>query len=162
MDYEKLKQYIEYYKKSSIERNTDVDELFIAGIVTSQFVKFTGEDLDSIHDTLVREHIWMDIETAYKKVLEEIKEYDKDSDDYISNYCDDDEEKYEKEPYDYKIFLEAIKEAKKKNPKIYVTRYGIYTTEIFEEYAKLYHKTKELKKPIKKSNQKKKNNTIQI
>lgn len=151
MDYDKLKYRIECFRKYCEEDGLDADDLFIAGHIMNTFTEYTGEDLDTIGDTHPREGIWMNIKSSYEKVLEEIKNYDKDGDDYIVEYCGEDEEKYANEPYVYKIFLEAIKEAKKKNPKIYVTRYGPYTTEIFKEYAKLYHKSKEVKKkPLKK------------
>lgn len=141
MDYEKLKQHIENFRSYCKKDGIDADDLFITGHIMNMFTEYTGEDLETIGDTHPRENIWMRIKTSYEMVIKEIKEYDKNSDDYIVNYCNEDEEKYEKEPYNYKIFLKAIKEAKKKNPNIYITRYGRYTTEIFEEYAKLYHNT---------------------
>jgi len=149
MDYDKLKYIIENYKDGCVDKNMDVDDLFIAGVVTKQFVKFTGEDLSTINDTLVRDHIWMGIEASYKKVLDHIKNYDEY---YCSEFCDDDDEKEENNPYDYNILLEAIKEAKKKNPIIYVTRWGIFRTEIIEQYWKLYNKPKEIKHKKKATN----------
>ena len=157
MDYDKLKQIIETYKEKSIEDyNMDVDDLFIMGIITQQFVEFTGEDLSTINDTIVREHIWSGIESSYEKVIEHIKNY---VEYYGSEFCDDDDEKEKDNPYYYNILLEAIKEAKKKNPDIYITRWGIYRTEIIKQYWKLYNKPKE-QKPKKKPTKKKKDPNI--
>jgi hypothetical protein len=170
MNYDKLEYHLSGYRESCKEKGMDVDDLFLVGIITHQFVKFTGESLDTIGDTIVREHIWMDIESKYQKILDQIKNYDEDM---YFQFCDEDEEKCEKYPYNYQIFLQAIKEAKKKNPNIYVTRYGIYETEIFEEYWKLYDKKIEDNKkpkpkpkhgpvPKKTASTKKDPNTIQI
>lgn len=160
MDYERLKYRIECFRHYCEEDGLDADDLFIAGNITNMFVEYTGEDLDTIGDTHPRESIWCRIESSYKKIIDHIKNYEEY---YCSEFCDDNEEKEENNPYDYNILLEAIKEAKKKNPKIYVTRWGIYRKEVVEEYWKLYNKPKEVKKkPIKKPQKKKQDNELKI
>lgn len=156
MDYEKLEYRLKGYREGCKEQNLDVDDLFLIGNITSQFVEFTGESLDTIGDTIVRNHIWMRIESSYQKILDQITNFDEDE---YFQACDEDEEKCEKYPYNYNIFLRAIKKAKETNPNICVTRYSIYNTEIFEEYWKLYD---EKIKANKKQKTKKKASTIEI
>jgi len=159
MDYKRLEHCINYYKNYP-GIDMDMDDLFIAGHILNMMIEYTGEDLDTIMDTHPRDSIWTHLEMSYKKVINYIKNYDEY---YCSEFCDDDEEKEKKYPYDYNILLEAIKETKKKNPKIYVTRWGIYRTEIIEQYWKLYGNSKKpKKKPSPKPKKKKDTTTIKI